>query len=122
MPLGSGLTITIKIDGEKMDRVSPKQLEPMEVKPEPVVEEKTAKVDKDIERGDMLDLELIKKDRMTDDEKAELAERLVLYVQDMIKKNRPGVVRQFMDKAKHHLEDFMLEMIKDELRLSKVKL
>ena len=68
-----------------------------------------------------LDLELINKNRLNDNELMDLGERLTLFARDLLKRKKSTCLREFMDKAKNHLTGDMLSMVKDEIELSKVK-
>jgi len=73
------------------------------------------KVDKDVERGDALDIELLTRDSMADDEKLELEQRVVLFVREMLQEKKSSVIRNFLDKAKYHLDPALKESISDEI-------
>ena len=62
----------------------------------------TKKVNKDVERGNALDVELMARDSMADEEKIDLEQRVTLYVREMLRAKKMSVVRDFLDKAKHH--------------------
>lgn len=108
-----GITINIYTGsqvpiGEVIPEVTPKAAT---VKPSP-----EKKVDKDVERGAALDVELLTRDSMADDERMELEQRVVLFVREMLVAKKSEVVRDFLSKAKHHLTPELKESISDEIQ------
>ena len=73
------------------------------------------KVNGDVARGDALDIELMTRDYMADDEKIDLEQRVVLYIRDMLKAKKVSVVRAFLEKAKYHLDSELEENISNEI-------
>ena len=112
--MATGLTINIYAGSDPVPIVdikpTPKQKAPS---PEP---KDPPKVDKDVERGDALDVELLARDDLDDAEKIDLEQRIVLYVRELLSKKKSSTLRSFLDKAKHHLEPTMKESISEEIR------
>jgi len=106
--LEKGITIHIHVGTPNVEIPSSKK---EEVTPDP---------DSDEAKGAALDLELINKNRLNDEELLELGERITLFARDLLKRNKSTCLREFMDKAKDHLTGDMLSMVKDEIELSKV--
>ena len=79
----------------------------------------TKKVNKDVERGNALDVELMARDSMADEEKIDLEQRVTLYVREMLRAKKMSVVRDFLDKAKHHLDKELKESIAEEITMFK---
>ena len=109
--LTKGLTININI-GTPNVSISPKKK--TTIKPKKIS-------NTDESKAAALDLELINKNRLNDNELMDLGERLALFARDLLKRKKSTCLREFMDKAKNHLTGDMLSMVKDEIELSKVK-
>ena len=80
---------------------------------------KPVRVDKSVARGDGLDVELMNRDNMADDEKMDLEQRVVLFVRDMLKKKKSTILRNFLDKGKHHFDRELKKGISEEISASK---
>ena len=78
--------------------------------------------DPDVERGDALDVELMTRDNMADDEKIDLEQRVTLYVRELLEQKKSSVLRSFLDKAKHHLDKDLKDCISNEIEESKKEL
>jgi len=79
-----GLTINIYAGATPVPITSIKPAIKSTPKPETTV---PTKVDKDVAFGDGLDVELMNRDNMEDDEKIDLEQRVVLYVRGLLAKN-----------------------------------
>ena len=106
-----GLTINIYAGSDPVPIVDIKP----KVKTAPPAVEPKPKVDKDVEAGDALDVELMNRDNMADDEKIDLEQRVVLYVRMLLKKKKSSVLRDFLDKGKHHFDNELKQGISDEI-------
>jgi len=107
---GLQITFNIRTDSEGLKTIDHTATEPKKV-------QKAQKVAKnpDEEVGDGYDLELINKDRLTDEEKIDLGQRISLFVRDLLNKKKLGVLRDFMDKTKHHMGNVIMDLAKDEI-------
>ena len=103
------LTITIQFNGTGVSKTPARIPEPPE------------KADPDKKRADAFDNELITKNRMDENQKLDLTERLCKFVSEMLEAGKEDVVRYFLDKAKHHLTPDMLSLIKDDIQAYKLK-
>ena len=72
--------------------------------------------DLDVERGDALDVELMARDSMSDEDKIDLEQRVTLYVREMLQSKKSSILREFLDKAKHHFDGVLKESISDEIK------
>ena len=114
-PSPCGVTINIYTTSSDVPRCSS-----TEPKATSAVPKKRA--DPDVERGDALDVELMIRDSMSDEDKIDLEQRITLYVRKLLKKKKSSILQSFLDKAKHHLDKDLKESISDEIAESKKEL
>ena len=114
-PKPSGTTINIYTASTDVPKCSS-----TEPKPTRIVQKKS--VDSDVERGDALDIELMNRDNIADDEKMDLEQRVTLYVRDLLYAKKSSILREFLDKAKHHFDGNLKESISNEISESKKEL
>ena len=104
----SGVTINIYTTSSDVPKCSSTEPKTTSVVPK-------ESVDPDVERGDALDVELMTRDSLPDDEVMELEQRVVLYVREMLQAKKSSIVRSFLDKAKHHLTPTLKDSINEEI-------
>ena len=114
-PTPSGVTINIYTTSTDVPKCSS-----TEPKATSVVQKESA--DPDVERGDALDVELMNRDNMADEDKMDLEQRVTLFVRDLLNAKKSSILREFLDKAKHHLDRALKESISDEITESKKEL
>ena len=107
-----GLVINIYAGGSMP--VTDVMIHPQKTAPKKSPPERPKK-NKDKERGDALDVELLTRDSMADDEKMDLEQRVVLYIREMLKAKKVSVVREFLSQAKHHLDPTLKDSISEEI-------
>lgn len=115
METPSGITINIYTTDVPLQSIDKKPEDPASVS----TNVPKTKVDKDVERGDALDVELMNRDAIADDEKIDLEQRVTLYVRELLASKKSSILRNFLDKAKHHLDPTLKESISDEIANSK---
>ena len=111
----SGVTINIYTTSTDVPRCSSTEPQATSAVPK-------ESADPDVERGDALDVELMNRDNMADDEKIDLEQRVTLYVRKLLDAKKSSILREFLDKAKHHLDTDLKESIADEIAESKKEL
>ena len=112
----SGVTINIYTDSTDVPRCSSTEPKATSV----VVPKESA--DPDVERGDALDVELMNRDNMSDEDKIDLEQRVTLYVRELLDAKKSSILREFLDKAKHHLDGPLKESVANEIAESKKEL
>jgi len=123
VPAG-GITINIYTNGEPETNIPLKKfpLENTNLSKSKITRPKDVpktKVDKDVERGDALDIELMARDSLSDDERIHLEQRVVVYVRDLLKNKKSSILREFLNKAKDHFDPTLKESISEEIQIFK---